>query len=117
MDHASESTTDERDVALYHVVYAHETFNDAAQALFELVRKAEAQRPGKARRLFLDIEGHPNDKGGFDDDMFELQQNFVPQVLNRFVSEIHSPLCQMKNPDPQNNNIPAELRIEGSDTK
>ena len=99
-------------MALYHVVYAHETFDDAAQALFALIRNAEGKRPGKPRRLFLDIEGHRTADGLFDDDMRELQQGFLKTLLSRYLSEIHSPLCELKNRHEQDNNIPPELRIE-----
>ena len=64
-------------VALYHVVYAHEGFTEAANALFELVKRAQEQWPGKRRRLYLDIEGHRNSDGGFDADMLELQSEFL----------------------------------------
>ena len=112
MEPRSISATDDRDVALYHVVYAHETFNASAEAIFALVRNAEEKRPGKSRRLFVDIEGHRNECGTFDDDMLELQQRFLRTFLIRFLSEIHSPLCRVKNPNPQANNLPAELKIE-----
>ena len=112
MEPRSVPTTDDRDVALYHVVYAHETFSESAQALFALVRNAEEKRPGKSRRLFLDIEGHRTERGTFDDDMLELQKGFLETFLSRYLSEIHAPLCRVKNPNPQDNNVPAELKIE-----
>ena len=110
-------SADDRAVALYHVVYAHESFEEVAHALFELVRISQNQQPGKPRKLFLDIDGHRNEQGGFDADMFELQQNFLPQVLSRYLSEIHSPLGQIKNRKPQDDNLPPELRIGGGDPK
>ena len=115
MERQTKSTSDERAVALYHLVYAHETFEEAAQALFQLVRDAEDKRPGKSRRLFLDIEGHRNEHGVFDDDMRELQQDFLRTFLSRYLSEIHSPLCNQTNPDPQDNDMPPELKIQDSD--
>jgi len=48
---------DDRDVALSHVVYTHQGFEESARALFTLVRRAQSVKPGKRRRLFLDIEG------------------------------------------------------------
>ena len=111
MESSKEATTDERAVALYHVVHAYETFEEAAQALF-VFRNAEGKQPGKSRRLFLDIEGHRNEHGGFDDDMQELQQGFLTTFLSRYLSEIHLPLCQLKNANPQDNAIPPELRME-----
>src|SRR3972149_6969279 len=68
-------------VAIYHVVYEHEDFNHAANALFTLVQRAQHLQPGKKRKLFLDIEGHRNSKGGFDADMLELQKEFLTDFL------------------------------------
>ena len=39
--------------ALYHVVYAHETFDQAAKALLALTRQAQETHPGEPRRLYL----------------------------------------------------------------
>ncbi len=50
--------SDDRGVALYHVVYPHEGFAESAQTLFTLIRRAQAVKPGARRMLFLDIEGH-----------------------------------------------------------
>jgi hypothetical protein len=68
---------DGKAIALYHVVYRHERFEEAAQALFEMVRYAQGEFPGRPRMLFLDIEGHRNSQGGFDAEMYELQRDFV----------------------------------------
>lgn len=65
----SKLETDDSSVAIYHVVYKNESFNDAAGTLFKLVQQAEQTNPGKRRKLFLDIEGHRNSKSGFDNDM------------------------------------------------
>ncbi len=99
-------------VAIYHVVYSHEDFNHAAQALFELVQKAQRLRPGQQRKLFLDIDGHRNSQGGFDADMLELQQEFLIGFLGHFLSEIHGPLVSVKNPKPQDNDVPETLAID-----
>jgi hypothetical protein len=112
MERPTEPTTEDRAVALYHVVYAHETFEEAVKALVALVQNAEDKRLEKSRRLFLDIEGHRNEHGGFDDDMRELQQGFLTTFLSRYLSEIHLPLCQLQNANPQDNVIPPELRME-----
>jgi len=103
---------DDRDAALYHVVYAHEGFEESARALFTLVRRAQAVKPGKRRRLFLDIEGHRNSNGGFDADMLELQKDFLVGFLAPFLSEMHCPLVILKNPRTQDDDIPDELIIQ-----
>ena len=103
---------DDRAVAIYHVVYEHEGFEESAQTLFHLVQQAEQQRPGKQRNLYLDIEGHNNDNGGFDKDMLELQTDYLLGFLSRYLSEIHAPLVKTKNPHSQDNNIPPVMVIQ-----
>jgi len=110
----SRTTEDDRDVALYHVVYAHEGFEESAQALFALVRRAQTVRPGKRRRLFLDIEGHRTSDGNFDADMLELQNTFLAEFLAPFLCEVHCPLVTLKNPRTQDDDIPDELIIQDS---
>jgi hypothetical protein len=102
----------DRAIALYHVVYRHEGFEEAAQALFTLVQDAQARFPNRRRSLFLDIEGHRNEQGGFDPDMFELQQDFLLDFLGRFLSEIHCPLIIVSKPKGQENDIPDRLEIQ-----
>ena len=45
-------------VALYHIIYEHEGFEESAQNLFKLVQQAQSLSPGKKRKLYIDIEGH-----------------------------------------------------------
>jgi hypothetical protein len=108
----SKIDSDDRASVIYHVVYSHERFDESAQALFKLVQRCQQVRPGTARKLFLDIEGHRNSEGGFDADMLELQQDFLLGFLARFLAEIHCPLFQVTNPKPQENDIPEELIIK-----
>ena len=96
-------------VAIYHVIYEDEGFEDSAQNLFKLVQNAQSQSPGKRRKLFLDIEGHRVRGGGFDADMLELQKEFLLGFLSPYLSEIHSPLAHTANPNPQKDDIPPEL--------
>lgn len=96
-------------VAIYHVIYEEEGFEESAQNLFELVKQAQSLSPGKKRKLFLDIEGHRNKASGFDSDMLELQKEFLLGFLHTYLSEIHSPLGDTINPTPQDNEIPPEL--------
>ena len=107
----SKVESDNRAVAIYHIVYSHEGFEDSAQILFKLVKRAQKIQPGKPRKLFLDIEGHRNGEGGFDADMLELQKDFLPGFLAQFLSEIHCPLFSVSNPKPQENELPLELII------
>jgi hypothetical protein len=43
-------------------VYHREGFEEGAQALFTLVREAQANFPNQRRSLYLDIEGHRNER-------------------------------------------------------
>ena len=103
---------DESGVALYHCVDENEGFNEAAQAIFELVMDAQNKFPGKKRHLYLDIEEHRNGAGGFDSEMFELQKDFVLGFLLQFVTEVNTPLYHAKNDNHQNNDVPQELHIQ-----
>jgi hypothetical protein len=100
-----------KSVAIYHAVYAHEDFKTAATTLFELVKGSAARCPGKKRVLFLDIDGHRNDQGGFDRDMLELQKEFVVDFLEQFLTEVHMPLGAFRMVKPQSNVFPDRLEI------
>jgi hypothetical protein len=105
-------------VAIYHRVYASEGFEEAAQTLFRLVQQAQRTSPGAERLLFLDIDGHRNEAGGFDSDMFELQQRFVLGFLMQFLTQVNMPLApgaRRKDDRPQSNNIPEALTIQHRD--
>ena len=99
-------------VAIYHVVYAHEGFEESAQILFKLIQEAQQKRPGMKRKLYLDIEVHRNSEGRFDTDMSELQQEFLMGFLSAFLSEIHAPLMSTTNQNVQENDILPELVIQ-----
>jgi hypothetical protein len=101
-------------VAIYHRVYASEGFDEAAQMLFRLVQQAQNTSPGADRLLYLDIDGHRNEAGGFDVDMLELQQHFVLGFLMQFLTEVTIPLAggvHRKVDTPQSNDIPESLTI------
>jgi len=106
--------SDDKAVAIYHVVYSHEKLEESAQILFKLVQRVQKVQPGKKRNLVLDIDGHRHSKGDFDADMLELQENFLLGYLAQFLSEIHRPLFRATNPKPQENDLPSELIIQGS---
>lgn len=99
-------------VAIYHLVYEHEGFEESAQNLFKLVQDAQTKFPGKKRLLYLDIEEHRNNEGGFDAEMLELQKDFVLGFLNQFLSRIHMPLVEAENPNVQSNDIPERLIVQ-----
>lgn len=97
-------------IALYHRVTPEDTFDVAAQMLFDLVLKAEADFPGQPRSLYLDVDGHRNAAGGFDPDMFELQKDFLIGHLIRYLSEVRTPMYHLTNPN-QVDDLPEDLVI------
>ena len=64
-------------IAIYHRVMKRENFEVAAKDLFRLLVNAQKQSPDQPRVLYVDIDGHRNKAGGFDNDMFELIDNEV----------------------------------------
>jgi hypothetical protein len=98
-------------LTLYHVIMSSDTFEDAAQVLFSMIFLAQKKYPNQERYIFIDIVGHRNENGGFDNDIFELQSYFNLNVILSYVTRIYSPLICVQNKYPQNNNIPDTLEI------
>lgn len=106
---------EDKKIAIYHVVYENETFEDAASMLFGLISEAQKINPGKDRILYLDIDGHRNEKGGFDRDMLELQMEYMLGFLLKYLKEVVMPLARVKNKNKQNNDIPDKFFILSND--
>ena len=104
-------------IALCHVVLAHEDFEKSAFNLFRLIRNAQDKCPGQMRILYLDVEGHRNGAGEFDQDMLELQTDFTTEFLLQFLSRVVMPLATIENPNPQKNDLPDELILYSNDTE
>ena len=105
--------TNGKNAIIYHYVFSHETFEVAAGQLFELLQYTSEKFPSKPRYLFLDIEEHRNENGGFDKDMLELCQEFGLGVLLRYLTELHTPLIAARN-QKQNDDIPPGLIIKSA---
>ena len=114
---------DEKVIAVYHYIYKNEDFKKAATDLMDLTREGVKNYKNKKRVLFLDIEDHRLKDGAFDQDMWELQFNFICQNLFYYYSEINLPIVQIINPYEQleeeipeefiiydENNMPEELK-------
>ncbi len=104
-------------VALYHAVHASEDFDQTAYNLLRLIRMAQQKCPGRKRTLFLDIEGHRNGEGGFDQDMLELQTKFMTEFLLQFLTRAVTPLVTIGNPRPQSDDLPDELNVVSLDDR
>jgi len=92
-------------IAIYHLVYEDETFENAANAIIELLSKSQNESPNSPRMLFLDIDGHRNSKCGYDHDMFELMKDFLLGNLIRYFTEMTLPIIKVRNPNEQSNDI------------
>lgn len=97
-------------VAIYHVLLAEETFEPAAHVILEMVNKAQDADPGKPRALFLDVDAHRNEAGGYDDEAYELQM-WVLRFLLPYLSEVYIPLFHAENPYFQKNLVPGRLIV------
>jgi hypothetical protein len=103
----------DKSVALYHRVLPTEDFDTAADMIFQIVKKAAVEHPGKPRHLYLDIDGYQNDAAGFDHDMYELQRHFLIGFLMQWLTELHLPVMQgsaARNPN-QREDLPAHLNV------
>lgn len=98
-------------IALYHVMKASDGFDETAQALFQLVRMAARQYRAQRRVLFLDVEGHRNPAGGFDNAAFEIINDFTLGTLKQWLSEVHTPLLHAVTTQPQSEDVPDHLEI------
>lgn len=99
-------------VAVYHIVAAEDSFEAAAQAVFAGLIEAQRKYPDWPRVVYLDIEGHAGDAGGFDPDFYEFQQDFWFSTVAPFTTAFETPLTgPLFNPEPQRNDLPDVLRI------
>jgi len=65
---------------------------------------------GKPRHLYLDIEGHRNEAGGFDRDALELQKEFLIDFFMHWLTEVHMSLGAYRN-GHQREDLPDRLNI------
>ncbi|WP_181138630.1 HNH endonuclease [Streptomyces sp. Ru73] len=102
-------------IALYHDMRVEEDFAKCATRIFSILKKAAAVNPGAPRYLYLDIQGHRNAAGGYDADAMEIVQEFLLGHLGPYLTEISTPLLQVRNPQPQREDVPDALYIRDPD--
>ncbi len=99
-------------ISLYHIVGPSDSFEDAVQDLFSLLREAQTRFPDWPRAFYVDINGHLDDEGRYVEDFVELQQEFFFSTIAPFVSALELPLTgPLANPEPQRNDVPDKLLI------
>lgn len=99
------------EILLYHLVFEDEGFSESASHIHQLLKSSQDNHPNQPRLLFLDIDGHRNKEGSFDHDMFELQRHFLLGFLAPYFTEIHIPLCSIRNNKFQQNDVPDKIEI------
>ncbi len=103
-------------VSLYHVVSPDDSFERAALDLFDLLIDAQTRFPDWPRAYYVDIVGHVNPDGRFEEDFVELQQEFFFSTIAPFVTALELPLTgPLLNPEPQRNDVPDGLNISDDD--
>lgn len=107
----------EKAVAIYHRIMRRENFETAAKDIFHLLVETQKKEPDRPRSLYLNIDGHRNEAGGFDKDMMELQKEFLLGFLAPYFTELHLPLGTVINKKGQNNDIMDELEIFSAEDK
>ena len=101
-------------VSIYHIVSPEDGFEKAVNDVFSLLKEAQEKYPDWPRLFYLEIRGHEGQKSGFDEDFFEFQQEFWFSTISYFVTAFDTPLAgNLLNPNPQRNDLPDELVIEG----
>ncbi len=105
-------------VSILHVVGAEESFEEAARAVFGLIRESQSRYPDWPRTLYLEIEGHSGPNMGFDDDFLEFQQELLFSAMAPFLTAFETPLTGgLVNPDHQRNDVPDDLVIRDAETR
>lgn len=99
-------------VSVYHIVEEGDDFEAAALTVFGMIRACQDRYPDWPRIVYLDILGHKGAREGFDDDMFEFQQEFMIASMGPFLTAIDMPLLSVWNPEPQRNDLPDRLAIQ-----
>lgn len=87
-----------RGAAVYHRVYGREGLEQSCRILFELIQSA-AWHIGGPIYLYLDIDNHQIEEGGFDSEMYALQVDFIAGILlgdSQAITEAHLPLLPDK---------------------
>jgi hypothetical protein len=98
-------------IALYHDMAVYENFERCAPRIFAVIHKAQEMKPNTPRILYFDVQGHRNSQNGYDRDSWEMIRHFLPEIALPYLTELHTPMYSAKNPQRQDNEVPAEMQI------
>jgi hypothetical protein len=104
-------------VSLYHIVEEKDDFETAVQDIFALLKEAQEEFPDWPRVFYLDIEDHTRDDDRLEEEMIELQQEFLIAAMGKFFTALALPLVAVVNPEDQVNDIPDELVLQPPDAE
>jgi hypothetical protein len=110
----------EKALLLAHVVHSDEGFEASAHMIIDMINAAGKKSPGKPRILVLDIEGHRNEKGGFDDEMVTLQHGIIQQMLTPWLDEVQMPLIHYRVSGDRrrgDEELPIKLMVKGDEVQ
>ena len=101
MDSDQEENT--QTVALYHEIEENKTVLQAVTNIWNLIQDAYTSDrmdvDADMLELYIDIEGHRNDEGGFSEDMYLMQKQLFINIIPAFVDTIHFPLGDVEDRD------------------
>ncbi len=100
---------------ILHTMRADEGFDETAEILMKLIHDTQHKSPDAPRHLVFTVEGHRNDEGGYDEDAWELINNFIPGFLSRYLTQYEHPYAAVRMPNPQRNDPPQTVSIVAKD--
>lgn len=101
---------DPNNIVLTCKIKEKDDFVVAANRIYELIYRVQEENPNKERTLLLEIEGHINKEGGYDNDMFELQYEFLLKTIFPYLHALHMPLISVVN-NKQQKKLPSDFLV------
>ncbi|MEU4600291.1 HNH endonuclease signature motif containing protein [Nocardia sp. NPDC023988] len=100
-----------RQVLLRHDMAVYENYERCTRRIFQMLQRTQLLFPGKPRHLWISVQGHRNDAGGFDHDAHEVIRNFALELMLPYLSKVSTPLIQASNSGRQCNDVPELYEI------
>jgi hypothetical protein len=99
-------TSDNKPIAIYYEMRRQDEFEATAGRLWSMVRTAARDHPGAPRVLYMDMEGHKDFRGEYDDDAMKLG-HFVRTALGPFLTK--TPWGRADETAPQSEDLPETI--------